>query len=359
MSIQALLDCAQHQADQLKDLQATIRKYNSSKKENEIEQQKESLLQIIETIKDNIEDLQTKATSVQKKLTGETEEDGANENVADAQPSENAAEKRKRLERNNAKPRKQLPLPEDQEYAYQLKARMMPFIFEQSQNIKAEINLMNKRNELREQRKHRKINYLKETNLSAFTTLKAIQNYERKAKAAEVQVTELQNELKALKGTGESPTSQSFLGPNNRVNDVIKKNECLLDENQDHRKEIQRLKHENADLMKKVKTAQQDRHQMMAHLSTSEMARKDLHTRMQKQKAQHNRLFRSMTRQSADWIEARKVQDQEEEEYRWNNVGYAAPHGAYERTFSHQAPKNVNLPRQMLPVQKYAQSSQA
>ena len=60
---------------------------------------------------------------------------------------------------------------------------MMPFIFEQSQNIKAEINLMNKRNELREQRKHRKINYLKETNLSAFTTLKAIQNYERKAKA--------------------------------------------------------------------------------------------------------------------------------------------------------------------------------
>ena len=45
--------------------------------------------------------------------------------------------------------------------------------------------------------------------------------------SAEVQVTELQNELKALKGTGESPTSQSFLGPNNRVNDVIKKNEVF------------------------------------------------------------------------------------------------------------------------------------
>ena len=76
-----------------------------------------------------------------------------------------------------------LPQPEDQEVAYQLKATMMPQIYAQNVNLKAEIALMARRNEMRAERKEKQVNYNRMTNLSAVTTLRAIQNYERKAKA--------------------------------------------------------------------------------------------------------------------------------------------------------------------------------
>ncbi|XP_005097410.1 uncharacterized protein LOC101847652 [Aplysia californica] len=363
-SLQALQDCAQHQVDQARALQNAIRKLNSAKKENEVLQQQETLLQFVETLKKELQDFQSKAGTVHHELAvslGSEEADGID--------NEDGGQKGKGGQDGGEK-KKRLPMPEDQETAYQLKARMMPQIYAQNTNLKAELVLMNRRNELRAQRKERQVNYNRESNLSAVTTLRAIQMYERKAKVAETRASDLQAELDELKGqrgnkpvrsskSAEPPTSQSFLGPNNRVNDVIKKNEYLLEENQDQRHEIQRLKQDNAELIRKAKVAQQDRHQIMAQLSTSEMARKDLSTRLQKQKAQHDRLSRSLTRQSSDWIEARKQQNQSEEEWRWKNVGYAAAHGSHERTYAHHVQKNVDQPRYMYPVEKYAQSSAA
>jgi len=334
-------------------LQAAIKKYNSAKKDSEVEQQKDSLLQLIESLTTDIETLQTSATQTRQSLN-DTKSDNGENNSAEEPKQDDGASKKKRL-----------PLPEDQEYAYQLKARMMPHIHAQNENLKAEIVLMARRNELRAARKHQQVNYNRETNLSAVTTLRAIQNYERKTKAAEAKAAVLQAELDQLRSRGDREasaasgrtSSDNFLGPHNRVNDVIKKNETLLTENASHRSEIQRLKHDNAELVRKVKVAQQDRHQVMSHLSTSEMARRDLYGRLQKQKEKHDRLTRSLTRQSAEWIEARKQNGQAEDEYRWNHVGYAAPHGGYERTFSHPVQKNVDQPRYMYPAEKYAQAA--
>jgi len=360
-SLQKLQECAQRQADQARVLQNCIKRLSATKRDNEIQQQKEALLKFLNTFTEELQDFQTKASSVRNDLAT------ADTNSGDGKSNEEVKSK----EGNEGSGQKRLPQPEDQEVAYQLKATMMPQIYAQNVNLKAEIALMARRNEMRAERKEKQVNYNRMTNLSAVTTLRAIQNYERKAKAAEAHAAQLQaelDEIKGQKGTDtnrtsksavERPTSESFLGPNNRVNDVIRKNECLVDENGDQRREIARLKQDNADLIKKVKLAQQDRHQVMAHLSTSEMARRDLQIRMQKQKAQHDRLSRSLTRQSADWIEARKQQSQAEEEWRWNHVGYAAPHGSSDRTYAHGVQRNVDQPRYMYPPEKYAQTAAA
>jgi len=361
-SLQKLQECAQRHADQTRALQNCIKRLTSTKKDNEVQLQRDALLKFLQSYTDELQDFQSKACSLRDELaTPQTSRTEDAKSISEEKLKEN----------QEGSGKKRLPQPEDQEVAYQLKATMMPQIYAQNVNLKAEIALMARRDELRAERKAKQVNYNRMTNLSAVTTLRAIQNYERKAKAAEARAVQLQAELDEIKGQKgtetnrttksamERPTSESFLGPNNRVNDVIRKNECLVDENGDQRREIARLKQDNADLIKKVKLAQQDRHQVMAHLSTSEMARRDLQTRMQKQKAQHERLSRSLTRQSADWIEARKQQNQAEEEWRWNHVGYAAPHGSSDRTFAHNVQRNVDQPRYMYPPEKYAQTAAA
>ncbi|GFN73723.1 kelch-like protein 29, partial [Plakobranchus ocellatus] len=147
------------------------------------------------------------------------------------------------------------------------------------------------RNELRNQRKDRQVSYNRETNLSVATTLHIIKMYERRAKEAESRVEALEAELEGRNGTRQTSgpirqeKSQGHFPPV-KADELSKKNQVLIEESQDQKREIQRLKKENADLFLKVKQSTQERDLIMSQLSTSEMARKDLYTRFQRQKAQ-------------------------------------------------------------------------
>ncbi|RUS76806.1 hypothetical protein EGW08_015424 [Elysia chlorotica] len=346
--LQALQDILNNHATDVKSLQNLIRRTAISKKDSD----HQALQQELDDFGKEIQELHKKITSMTNEETPESTEDT---------PEKQSAKKSDKKLRNMA--------PEDQENAYQLKAIMMPQIQSQSKMLKAELMLYNRRNELRSLRKHHQVSYNRETNLSASTTLHIISMYERKAREAEQRANALQEELDRRDGeTGTQPQqvsgpirpekNQTILPPA-KVEDLAKKNQILIEGNQDQKREIQRLKKENADLYLKVKQFSQERNHAMSQLSTSEMARKDLLTRFQRQKSQHDRLSKSLTRQSADWIEARKQRDQEEEEFRWRQVGHAAPHGAYGRTFSHPVPRNTDQPRNMYPVTAYAEPSAA
>ncbi|KAK3785900.1 hypothetical protein RRG08_055934 [Elysia crispata] len=346
--LQALQDDLQHHAEEVKSLQNLIRRTLTSKKDSD----QQALQMQLDLFNKDIKKLHEKITATKDDETPE-----AGENTKEKQP----VKKNEKKLRNMA--------PEDQENAYQLKAMMMPQVYSQSKTLQAELMLYNRRNELRSLRKHHQVSYNRETNLSAVTTLHIISLYERKAREAEHRANALQEELdrkdgetgsqsKQVSGPIRSEKSQIYLPPA-KVEDLAKKNQILIEGNQDQKREIQRLKKENADLFLKVKHFSQERNHAMSQLSTSEMARKDLLTRFQRQKTQHDRLSKSLTRQSADWIEARKQRDQEEEELRWRQVGHAAPHGAYDRTFSHPVPRNIDQPRNMYPVTAYAEPSAA
>ncbi|GFS20620.1 kelch-like protein 29 [Elysia marginata] len=346
--LQALQDFLQQHAEEVKSLQSIIRRAASSKKDSD----QQALHQQLSVFNTQVQKLQEKVNAVKKDETSEAKEETK---------EKQSSQKKDKKQRNFS--------PEEQENAYQLKASMMPQVHSQTKMLQAELMLYNRRNELRSLRKHHQVSYNRETNLSAATTLHVISMYEKKAREAERRADSLQAELdKANGGTGtqskpmsgpiRAEKNQSFLSPA-KVEELAKKNQILVDESQDQKREIQRLKKENSELFLKVKHSSEERNHAMSQLSTSEMARRDLLTRFQRQKAQHDRLSKSLTRQSADWIEARKQRDQEEEELRWRQVGHAAPHGAHGRTFSHPVPRNVDQPRNMFPVTAYAQPSAA
>lgn len=349
-NLQALQEFLQHHAEEVKSLQNILRRATTSKKDSDQQQ----LNQQLHDFNTDLQKLQEKLNTVRKEATEET---------AEEKPEKKPVKKDDKKIRNMS--------PEDQENAYQLKACMMPQVYSQSKALQAELLLYNRRNELRNLRKQHQVSYNRETNLSAATTLHIINMYEKKARAAEQRADSLQEELNKTKdGAGTQSSPKPMSGPIRtektqsqvpvaKVEDLTKKNQILFEESQDQKREIQRLKRENADLFLQVKHASQERNHAVSQLSTSEMARRDLLTRLHRQKAQHDRLSRSLTRQSADWIEARKMRDQGEEEFRWRQVGHAAPHGAYGRTWSHPVPRNTDQPRNMYPVTAYAEPSAA
>ncbi|KAK6175761.1 hypothetical protein SNE40_014154 [Patella caerulea] len=125
----------------------------------------------------------------------------------------------------------------------------------------------------------------------------------------------------------EAPNCQSMLGHGVRVNDIIRKNECLSQEIVSLQKEVSQLRHENIDLMKRAKESMTDRDKLLHQLDTSEKARAELIKNLQKEKGQKQQLERSMTKQASDWIQRKKQVQQYEDEFRWSQVGHVSSTG--------------------------------
>ncbi|XP_055958435.1 cilia- and flagella-associated protein 57 isoform X3 [Patella vulgata] len=102
----------------------------------------------------------------------------------------------------------------------------------------------------------------------------------------------------------EAPNFQSMLSHGVRVNDIIRKNECLSQENVSLQKEVSQLRHENIDLMKRAKESMTDRDTLLKQ-----------------------QLERSITKQAADWIQRKKQVQQYEDEFRWSQVGHVSSTG--------------------------------
>ncbi|XP_061187620.1 uncharacterized protein LOC133195708 [Saccostrea echinata] len=272
---------------------------------------------------------------------------------------------------------KQQLSPDEQELTYELKAQLMRNIEMQNQKLKTELTLHEKMNESKMlNQQNRKLH--DESTMSRTNTLRLMKMFEKKAKAADEKLKEMQRELHksqqltkkyqqllelekrkmgggsghvtpvSVGDDGESPrvpppSSYSLLGGNVRVNDIIRKNEVLLEENSNLKREIQRLKQDNATLIKKTKHAMSDKDEIIKRIQTlyaenakmqsqlakersqhrldnSNMRNRTLSRDLSREKSQHNLLARSLTRQASDWIMLKKQLAQFDEEYKWSQV---------------------------------------
>ena len=107
-------------------------------------------------------------------------------------------------------------------------------------------------------------------------------------------------------------------------------------------------------------------------VGTSEFARADLQKRLDREKKEHSRLQRSITRQAAEWVQVRKEMQEHDDGRRWtavrdsrssnavSNVGptisivtsllqvtQVSPYDGDMRMYMHATKKNTDQPRQM------------
>ncbi|XP_052090622.1 coiled-coil domain-containing protein 186-like isoform X8 [Mytilus californianus] len=247
--------------------------------------------------------------------------------------------------------RRPMASPEEQVLTYELKSQLLRNVEMQNHRLKTELTLHEKMTEaklLNQQNKR----LTDDNTMSKTNTLRLMKMFEKKAKDADAKLKEMQLELNKAQqlarkyhqmydmerrrnglpeGTYSTPepesgtprqnnNSSSFLGQNVRVNDVIRKNEVLVEENEKLHREIARLKQDNAGLIKKCKHAMSDKESVVHRLDTSEANRRDLTKRLDREKTQHNNLSRSLTRQASDWILLKKQLAQFDEEYRWSQM---------------------------------------
>ncbi|XP_077984926.1 uncharacterized protein LOC144439495 isoform X2 [Glandiceps talaboti] len=102
--------------------------------------------------------------------------------------------------------------------------------------------------------------------------------------------------------------------------DLQRKYQTLLDENGALKEDTKRLKYENEDLYKRAKEAGSCLQILKSQVATSFADREKLQKQLRKQKLEQQKLERSMTRQVKEWIEDKKQQHREEEEYRWSQI---------------------------------------
>eukprot|EP00105_Crassostrea_gigas_P012843 XP_011428984.1 PREDICTED: uncharacterized protein LOC105329433 isoform X1 [Crassostrea gigas] len=258
--------------------------------------------------------------------------------------------------RSERSPSRKLNLsPDEQEMTYELKAQLMRNIEMQNQKLKTELTLHEKMNESKLlNQQNRKLH--EDSTLSRTNTLRLMKMFEKKAKDADEKLKEMQRELhksqqltkkyqqllelekRKLGGVGSGhvtpvstgdegesprvphPSSYSLLGGNVRVNDIIRKNEVLIEENGNLRREIQRLKQDNATLIKKTKHAMSDKDEIIKRIQTLGAENARMQNQLCKERSQHNMLSRSLTRQASDWIMLKKQLAQFDEEYKWSQV---------------------------------------
>ncbi|XP_013416839.1 uncharacterized protein LOC106178266 [Lingula anatina] len=271
--------------------------------------------------------------------------------------------------------------PEEQDLAYELKAVMMRNIAVQQQKVKTELALHGKMDEMKKMNwRNQRLKH--ECELSRTNAIKLMKMFERKAKEADVKVQSMEKELqkaqevakkyqelydqeRTTKGVGARPPSRAAGADIDRppspmkIKDIIRRNEVLEAENDKLKREVHRLKQDNGELIKKVKGAQTHAINVTNALGTSEAARAELIKRLDKEKKEHDRLSRSLTKQASDWIYSRKQMQMMDEGTKWNQVGHVDVLGGEDRLYRHPVQKNVYTPKKMLPVQQWASANQS
>lgn len=265
-------------------------------------------------------------------------------------------------EESSSSSHRKVASPEEQVLTYELKSQLLRNVEMQNHRLKTELTLHEKMTEakLLNQQNRRLAD---DNNMSKTNTLRLMKMFEKKAKDTDAKLKEMQQELNKAQqlarkyhqmydmerrrngfpdGAGTTPepevaspranvNASSFLGQSVRVNDVIRKNEVLVEENEKLHREILRLKQDNAQLIKKCKHAMSDKDGIIHRLDTSEANRKELSKRLERERTQHQNLSKSLTRQASDWILLKKQLAQFDEEYRWSQISRKRP---YSRQFT-------------------------
>ncbi|XP_041348797.1 tropomyosin-like [Gigantopelta aegis] len=345
-----------------KTLQDSAKKLDNAKKEKDSNTVKDSLQKQLQQSTLLFDQIQEKIHTLQEQLAGDQ----------DALPSTKKDQSSSKTDESSEKksPTKAKLTPEEQEIAYEHKAQMMRNLEGPNRNLQTELILQERMNEVKHlNHQNRKLH--EECKLSQINAMKLVQKFERKAKEMDNKIKAMEQELiksgqlaqrykdmymqerqknrekqqddrknesadKEMVDANETekttiimtqPGSDSFMGSSVRVNDVIRRNEHLVEQNAALRREIDRLKHDNAELLKKAKHAMENAHDLMQHLNTSEMAKADLLKKFNHERAQHNQLKKSLNKQASDWISSKREQQQLQEDIRFRLISPITPYG--------------------------------
>ncbi|KAK7102845.1 spindle assembly abnormal protein 6 homolog [Littorina saxatilis] len=393
-AVQSLQDEFRKVMDQAKTTQTSLQQLRSAKKEADVTKRRQEVLKSLKTVQTSMEQLQH---DMQESEVGLEEALGLREE----QPQHEDTPQQKQEEKKGIQPigivKTRKLTPQQQETLYELKASRMGAMQSQNQALKRELLLTQRKKHMLDAR------YAMTQSFSGSETLRAAHALEAKLRGANLKVKGLEDELRksqqmslryrelyedsqrqneaenasrdrqrrsksapkhndVMRAITPKPAplkEQSFIGPNTNVNDVVRKNECLLEENDVQKREIQRLKRDNAELILIAKTSSTDRDTVLARLGTSETARQDVLKRYHKLKNEHSRVSRSFTRQAAEWIDSKKQHQHYGTQGRWDELRPVEPHGSRERFFEHSQQNQDSLPRQMYPVESYGGASKA
>ncbi|XP_064606173.1 uncharacterized protein LOC135471055 [Liolophura sinensis] len=270
---------------------------------------------------------------------------------------------------------------EDKDLTHQLKAQLLRNVEIQNSKLKAELALREKLSDLKTlTQQSQSLN--EDWTVSHRNSMRILKKLEEKCAHGDKRNAELQEELtksqqlvkkyKSLCETSQKPaaapaelshhslleldelrpkTASRAMLTSFRVNDVVRRNECLTEENADLIREVQRLKRDNADLLKKAKRSMSDRETILVKLQTSESSKQELYKRLNREKQKHQSLNRSMTRQASEWIQTKKLLHQIEEGYRWDQVGPISPFGIDQTYAVQSVTKNSYMPRTVCVVE--------
>ncbi|XP_067934119.1 tropomyosin-like [Watersipora subatra] len=254
--------------------------------------------------------------------------------------------------------------PEEQDIAYEFKAHVMRKIHSQNQNIKKELELHEKKVDLKKSQQAFK-KQVEDQQKSQTTLSNLVDVYEKRALRAEKKSRECADQLKLANDVidrydqmyysqGGDPGKMRHPPPGTTgkrgatPNDIIRRNEILVEENQKLRLAIQRVTEDNSAFLKQARRADAEREEAMHSWQRCDIVKQELQKRLENEKKQHKALKASFTNQTANWIQERKGIKLLEERERQDQLLPASPLAAQERLYQIPVKKNTDKPRHMV-----------
>lgn len=262
----------------------------------------------------------------------------------------------------------------------------------ESNLLRTEVSLHQREEDIRglEERNLRLENEVKQLRMASS---KAIKQFERRTKEANMKLSEMNSELskaqehakrfqdllanerrkqKALqhtievglhhqsktKGDGLTPAAQkAYLDtlsetlqsskPHStmRIDDVVRKQEAVLVENANLKADIRKLRIENTDLLRRVRFADSNAHYMRNQVLTNLHDRAELMRKLDKTEQKYKDLELSITQQTKDWVSQKRDEKFEERNLQLQHIKPIHTLGASERTWNTGPSKTQTLSR--------------
>ncbi|XP_078594558.1 uncharacterized protein LOC144872379 [Branchiostoma floridae x Branchiostoma japonicum] len=115
------------------------------------------------------------------------------------------------------------------------------------------------------------------------------------------------------------------------IDDVMRTNQRVLDENEVLRDEVQQLRRDNSALLRLVKWLAADNRICLNHIHTSVTDRRDLTKKLHKEKTETKKLQGMLQQRAHAWVREKQREEGLEEESRWNKISHISVLGARQR----------------------------
>ncbi|KAI8504308.1 hypothetical protein Bbelb_183760 [Branchiostoma belcheri] len=123
------------------------------------------------------------------------------------------------------------------------------------------------------------------------------------------------------------------------IDDVMRTNQRVLDENEVLRDEVQRLRRDNSSLLRLVKWLAADNRICLNHIHTSVTDRRDLTKKLHKEKTETKKLQGMLQQRAHAWVRDKQREEGLEEENKWNKISHISVLGAKKRADANRVQK--------------------